>query len=272
MVLLVLSFLLSILVDEILTLPAGNDSTLQFSSSSAPGNQSLIDFIFPYLIPYSTSQACDIFGPICQTGEITVSGLGKNDQPARTTLPCSSYLASQSTYVHELAKAANLETYESRSPGPGGPTSLAEGQHEWERRFGRSPQCTSYAELLQNNPGVVPYTFDQCPKDAVGTGSSGNDYSLPTQVPPGVIRGPNGLRYLCCSDCYFPIFQFRLYYFKEKSMEDYCRLQGRNATNEEVSTSYYVETSSGGPLMKRNVSVIQTKPGASVATVDGIAM
>ena len=54
---------------------------------------------FSYYIPYDAPQACDIYGPTCQTGDITVRVSVSECQSSTTSLPCSSYLAAQAQYL-----------------------------------------------------------------------------------------------------------------------------------------------------------------------------
>lgn len=166
---------------------------------------------FPYIIPFDQSQQCDIFGPICQTGLITV-GVSLASSTTTTTLPCSSYLTSQADYL----LSAKLES--------GGHITLLEAR-EWLTSFGRSPSCKSYAEVHRDEG---QYTFSDCgSENAIIQASEG--FSLPTQIPPGVVDRFRPLDYACCGNCTLIVPEVRLLYFPDPAAPQ-CGDQSSNSS------------------------------------------
>lgn len=161
---------------------------------------------FPFFIPYSQTQSCDIYGPICQTGSITIAVSLGVDRSISTTLPCSSYLTAQSVY---LSAFNNPE-----QPGanfPYWPTA-------WQTNFGRSPQCKSYAQAFDSESQL---TLSGCGVNNQ-TVQAFQGGELPPQIPPGVLRHHEILRYECCGNCSLNVPQVRLYYFPDSNAASYC--------------------------------------------------
>ncbi len=115
------------------------------SSQFLPNTSSTSVSNFPYIIPFGQAQACNIYGPVCQTGSITV-GVNLTTATTTTVLPCSSYLSAQSVHL----------IYEN---DPGLPAGLGQGfwsnDHDdgsdlsdWVVSFGQSPECYSYAKAM----------------------------------------------------------------------------------------------------------------------------
>ena len=153
---------------------------------------------FSFIIPYGQSQQCNIFGPICQTGHITV-GVSLASSTTTTTLPCSSYLTSQAAHL----LSGKLES--------GGVITLQDAL-EWLTAFGRSPECRSYAEVYQNE---AQYTFSDCgTRNTIIQASQG--FSLPTQIPPAVVDRFRPLDYACCGNCTLIVPEVRLFYFPDQ--------------------------------------------------------
>ena len=118
-----------------------------------------------------------------------------------TTIPCSSYLTAQEAY---LLTTTGLES--------GGYVTLQEPL-EWLTAFGRSPECKSYAEVHRNGE---QYTFSDCgSKDTIIQASEG--FSLPTQIPPGVVDRFRPLDYACCGNCTLIVPEVRLLYFPDET-------------------------------------------------------
>ena len=199
---------------------------------------------FSYIIPHGLSQECDIYGPICQTGSITV---GVNLTYATTTsvLPCSSYLKAQSQYL----QPPDNSDYDIILDWWDAPD-------DWAASFGRSPECKSYAEAFSrqqltlsgcSTSSVIPLP-DQAPEE---------DLSYPWQIPPGVIRrfSPEYTGY-CCGNCSLDLTEVRLYYFPDSTITD-CH----------NNTSFnHSSVSSSRNLVKREHSVIGD---GSIAVVSG---
>ena len=166
---------------------------------------------FSYLIPFSQSQKCDIFGPICQTGLITVN-VSLASSTTTTTLPCSSYLTAQAAHL----LSAKVES--------GGHITL-EDAREWLTAFGRSPECRSYAKIQRNEEN---YTFSVCGNRNTIIQAS-EQFSLPAQIPPGVFDRFRPLDYACCGNCTLIIPEVRLLYFPDPAAPQ-CEHQASNSS------------------------------------------
>ena len=165
---------------------------------------------FSFAIPYDQTQACNIFGPTCQTGSIVV-GVGPisaNDGAnvtGTTTLSCSDYLTAQSSYLARFTgfPGQNLPYF---------PTS-------WATLFGRSPECTSYARVRQERGS---WTFSNCRGHETVDAASYQNAFLPPQIPPGVLRHHEFADWNCCGNCSIAINEVRLYYFPERGANESC--------------------------------------------------
>ena len=133
-----------------------------------------------------------------------------------TTVACSSYLTAQAAY---------LSAFE---PNSGAIFPFWPG--DWGNSFGYSPQCTSYANVWQRGG---QYTISNCgSSDSVIQASAPSDgISLPTQIPPGVLRAVPGAPhevYECCGNCSLDVPEVRLYYFPDS---DAPQCQGNQTSN-----------------------------------------
>lgn len=123
---------------------------------------------------------------------------------------------------------------------------------DWQRNFGQSPQCRSYAQAYSK----AQYTFTDC-----GSGNtviSGQGEQLyPLQIPPALVRrfSPEYTD-TCCGNCSLDIPELRLYYFPDKPTID-CNFD---------QTSNFTSASSAANLRKRIQSLIGT---GSIAIVSG---
>ena len=172
---------------------------------------------FSYIIPYGQTQDCNIFGPICQTGSITV-GVNLNTATTTTILPCSSYLSAQAAYLEFEMNGDD--------PGPDDYWSndvMMNGVFEssdleiWDVEFGQSPECRSYAEAMDKGQ----YTFSDCgTSNTVIHTAGGLDFSYPPQIPPGLARqfSPD-YSDKCCGNCSLDIPEVILYYFPDKTTD-----------------------------------------------------
>lgn len=150
---------------------------------------------FSFIIPYDQTQDCDIYGPICQTGLITV-GVDLTTATTTTVLPCSSYLSTQSTYL-EYGDLSEPHAY---------PEGWTDGFYidfpdltKWANNFGRSPECRSYASAMSRGQ----YIFPNCgSSNMVIQTDRGWDFSYPLQIPPGFMRiFPGMYSGTCCGNC-----------------------------------------------------------------------
>jgi len=184
---------------------------------------------FPYIVPYGQRQVeCDIYGPICQTGSITV-GVSLGTTTSATILPCSSYLSAQSK---EFGSTDYLLKYQQD------PHSQVEWSGDWPSNFGRSPECKSYAQAY----GRGHYTISGCGnQNSIIQTSLNAGYgagppwhaTVPSQIPPGVLRYfAFGYTGTCCGDCSLDVSEVRLYYFPNDTTTD-CR---HNSTFNTAST------------------------------------
>ena len=127
-------------------------------------------------------------------------GVSLASSSTTATLPCSSYLTAQAAYL----LSAKLES--------GGLITLQQA-NEWLTAFGRSPECKSYAEVHRYEE---QYTFSDC-----GSGNTiiqaSEGFSLPTQIPPGVVDQFRPLDYACCGNCTLIVPEVRLFYFPDQA-------------------------------------------------------
>lgn len=95
---------------------------------------------------------------------------------------------------------------------------------DWQTKFGRSPECKSYAEVWPKGK----YTFSGCgTNDAVVPASGGVLY--PSQIPPGLWRKHQFQTWQCCGNCTLEIPEVRLFYFPDPASNEYCK--SRNVTS-----------------------------------------
>ena len=140
------------------------NSTIAVSTDNSTSQASRFSFI----IPYDQTQACDIYGALCQTGSITV-GVNLTSKTSSTVLPCSSYLTAQSSFLGSL----NIDD--------------ESWPVEWATSFGRSPECRSYAKAFDRGQ----YTASNCGSgntSVIPVASQGLFDGYPVQLPPGVVR------------------------------------------------------------------------------------
>ena len=177
-----------------------NASVTAAPTSSAAASSTSLDAYeaFSFQIPYNQSEECDIYGPTCQTGSITV-GVGLTTATSTTTMPCSKYLSLQSAYLAAF------------NPFPGETHDF--WPVDWQSGFGHSPECKSYASAFSHSQ---PYTFSDC--GAKNTIVPALEYGLilPSGIPPGVMRQIPYQVFSCCGNCSFNTPQVRLYYFPDK--------------------------------------------------------
>lgn len=174
---------------------------------------------FSYIIPYNQTQDCNIYGPLCQTGLITV-GVNLTTTTTTATLPCSSYLSAQSAYIENLNQLG-----EGCFQVGGGPDS--DPLVDWQTNFGESPECKSYGRALTRSQ----YTISDC-------GSSTKviqatlDFDTPWPMPAGVNQFLcEAYTFTCCGNCSLGIPEVRLYYFPDKTIVDCQKNQTSNLTS-----------------------------------------
>ena len=157
-----------------------------------------------------------------------------------TTLACSDYLTAQSSFI--MKDIHYPEDWHPFYP------------LEWQRGFGHSLECTSYAQVWQKGG---QYTFSNCGSrnTVIQAAARSNLGGLPSQVPPGVLRDWQDQYYVCCGNCSLHVSEVRLYYFPESSTPT-CANQTQNST----------ATVSTGPISKQ---VHPLAPSGSIAILSG---
>ena len=157
---------------------------------------------YPAFVPLSSNVptlsnstgGCDVYGPLCQTGS-TVVGFKRRSTIATTTVACSHYLS------------ANAQTVRTNSAA----------HSSWLRGFGRSPQCSSYAEIIRGSAsGSSDFgVLSSCTDDGHKFGAT----VLPARgfLPPGISMpfGVNESTVHCCGPCAIFIPRVELLYFPE---------------------------------------------------------
>lgn len=135
-----------------------------------------------------------------------------NSQSKTTTLPCSSYLTAQASYLNIPQQGFPDADFPFFPP-------------EWLTGFGRSPECRSYASVWSNT-GV--YTFTGCgTNDATVSQQTSDLMSTLSEIPPGFLRHHEvATPWTCCGNCSFEVQQVRLYYFPDENASAYCKSIG----------------------------------------------
>lgn len=220
-----------------------------FSVQRPPTN-----YTFPYVIPYDTPQVCNIYGPACQTGSITVGVSLSGCRSSITTLPCSDYLSSQRSYLKAFSTTTDPHALAQADMGPGvmpviRPPALDGAlPSDWNLNFGRSPECRAYAQQEEQGgqwnfagcpasenvapvrtPPVTSINFNQQPAWGSTCDRQFSAWALlPTQLPLGIIQYKADYNcQTCCGNCTLDVPEFRLYYFEDENADEYCASKGR---------------------------------------------
>ena len=195
---------------------------------------------FSYIIPYGQTQDCNIYGPICQTGSITV-GVNLTTATTSTVLPCSSYLSAQSGYLRNETKdlfANNPNT----DWGNEDTAWLSDLEYyifgypelvDWNKKFGQSPECRSYAKAMRQGQ----YTLSDCgSRNTVIQTVEGLTYDYPPQLPPGIVRDDGPYETVsCCGNCSLAIPEVRVYYFPDQTASS-CQTNQTSNINSTLSS------------------------------------
>ena len=197
-------------------------STAQASDKLFPNTSSINVSNFSYIIPYGQTQDCNIYGPICQTGSITV-GVNLTTTATSTILPCSSYLSAQSAYLMDeneniILGNPNTDWGDSVPGWLGGPEDQmfdTPDLADWNTNFGQSPECRSYAKAMKQGR----YTFSDCgSSNTVIQTAAGLSSDYPSQLPPGLVQQyDNDYTDTCCGNCSLEIPEVRVYYFPDRT-------------------------------------------------------
>ena len=243
-------------------------SILTISSQLFPNTSSSNFSDFPYIIPYGQTQDCNIYGPACQTGSITV-GVNLSTGTTNTVLPCSSYLSAQIAHLEyeqyggfpnpNPANDSSEAAQDLEDEGWEGDLYMFPRLRDWNINFGQSPECRSYAEAMSSGK----YTFSECgSSNTVISTSPGLSWDYPSEIPPGLVRLFKGFfEETCCGNCSLDIPAVRLYYFPNKSTID-CHNNGTFEYQKANLTSVV----SAGHLEKRVHSLIAN---GSTAVISG---
>ena len=256
--------------DEAFSFPAPCSQTASRCGTYATNRTVQHDSTFPYQIPYSATQSCDIYGALCQPGLITVNSTGGDGRPTSTTLPCSSYLSAQKTYILGIA-----------------PDNSTRKVPEWDEIFGRSPQCWSFGGGMHDklNSNSYTWTYSECGnQETVYSADSANTalgMTMPPAFPPRVVQGKDDRFSLpCCAGCALNAADIRLYYFKDQRALDYCNSHNRqlvvSSDAPDISESYVQKPRNVTNLMFINSTQLETSkqaislaPDNSIAVVSG---
>ena len=146
---------------------------------------------------------------------ITVASGAFDYRTSSVTVPCSSYLASQSSYLWGLDQAAIYS-------GPGPRSTVVDA---WNSHFGRSPECRSYAKMIHDqysqmsqghkDASTSMWTFSECQGESSTAAYSWGNQTFPAQVSYGLVPIPGPDERFCCGGCSLDGSEVRLYYFKE---------------------------------------------------------
>ena len=188
---------------------AGNPTGQPNATRSGTSMTEVPNYIRPSQNP--RSNGCDIYGPIDQMGSIIV-GVNLTSTTSTTTVACSSYLAFQSQSV----LAGGVMGGSPGRPGLGGTCA----DPEYQISFGRSPECTSYAN------GKLDYRPKEC-----GTGPSAVATGLPPDADPQTYCNPPCLinpvqagaaNYNCCGNCRFNVDEVKVLYWPTAALKTQC--------------------------------------------------
>ena len=225
-----------------------NISTTALIANTSDNPNTSSASIFSYIIPFGQKQACNIYGPICQTGTITVS-VNLTTATTTTVLPCPSYLSAQKAYLeyrNDPGVLADDSLWEYHERDLDDPILV-----DWDINFGQSAECKSYAEARAQGR----YTLSGCGRSTTVIQAS---EAVPSQIPPGLVRygDPGSTAGTCCGDCSLDGQEVRLYYFPDNMTID-CH---QNQTSNFTSTL---------PARKLRKSEHSLGVGGSIAVISG---
>lgn len=214
---------------------------------------------FNYYIPYGISQPCDIYGPTCQTGIITI-GSSKECTPSfTTTLQCSSYLRSQREYlqsVTDLFDPAWKNTW------------------KWINNFGRSPECRSFASIWQEG-GTYSFTGCQAAEAHLQATAS---YQSPLAEALPLLYNKAAAYYdwppedllICCGRCNVETPRVRLLYFPDEDAKSHCEANGRRIGY--VGPANQSVRIDDGQLEAVSAETLTSKISGSIAHFDSLTL
>ena len=171
-----------------------------------------------FIMPSENTQSCDLYGPICQPGSITVAVNVTTAAPTITTLACSSYLSAQSYINRDVRYGPNV--YSNVPP--------------YAKAFGQSPECQSFLSLNNREySSASAFPTNPLPQCDNSTGSLG-DWGQ--YVPPGIwLKFQSAQQAQCCGPCHFGANEIRLLYFPNQNST--CPTRGPD--NRTISSSSF---------------------------------
>ena len=185
------------------SLPDSNAASIARSNDTGSSiNGSLHHFIRPSV---NNAKECNLWGPLCQTGDIVV-GVKDGSTTASTTVPCSSYLSYQSS-------SAYASYFGDRTLNP--------EVMEYRRSFGRSSECSTEADYWANwDMLVYPRYSTLRPTTTPVTSLFSHCLSTVLSSTPGVWPAflaanhefVDSDYYFCCGDCSLTVDEIRLRY------------------------------------------------------------
>lgn len=106
-----------------------NNASRASATTTIPSHATFTSAYPPFIFDLKSSMigGCDIFGAICQTGTIEAT-LNLTSTVSTTTVACSDYLKAQRAAVVPQTGTQTIAPY------------------KWLTRFGRSPQCSTFAD------------------------------------------------------------------------------------------------------------------------------
>ena len=211
------------------------------AASTTTGNNATIwwGLSYPNYIPLSSTQAgdCDIFGALCQTAPVTV-GIDLGSATTTTVVPCSSYLSAQ---AETAVPSGTAGAYSPAIvwPGPDAGTELP----TWLSSFARSPECTSYAQFLEDLNNVTATTSVSLPAPTL-SGCPSKITNWEAYIPPGVMAMWGGEYFYCCGYCVLNVPRVRVIYFPDPSAPP-CNQAKSTYDNITASASLPTQTARG---------------------------
>ena len=185
----------------ITTLIANASAQLSLNTSSTSSSD------FSYIIPYNKTQDCNIYGPIYQTGSITVD-VNLTTAITTTVLPCSSYLSAQSSYLEGLNPIGCFQQSYATEDDP---------LVDWQIGFGERSECRSYANAVNQRQWTISFN-PNCGSNATIVQADIGGFDSFWPIPPGVKQILcDGFDFTCCGDCSVQIPEVRLFYFPDET-------------------------------------------------------
>lgn len=250
-------------------------SSLDYTNTTSAALPNYPNFVYDY----NTTKigSCDIFGALCQTGTIEAL-VTHNGTTSTTAVACSDYLSAQK-YAYQ-----SMHQYE----GIGDP-----GQYALS--FGRSPQCSTYVRLSQQNAALngatqtyattdsyfnaayyssvqlenyslagysLSGTVQIAPKVTPLAGCPANASVLDPSLYPGAVRHSAGAGHTwdCCGWCLLMVPELQVFYWPDQVTNSSSGLNVTNSIPPKASSELQA-------ARKRSPSLVDS--GAKTTVVNG---